>query len=355
MKRILSTAEKLEMRKHHVWILRHGLPSLIEVPIPAAVREAPWFQRSKIEKKFRHVAFPAFGISGFSGKFFAARGLCEQFEAEGRFKRYSILYSPSSGNLGKDLSLVSMAYDVLGVIPVVSSTLSKGKEDHLWSAGVLDIAKAPAGMEATEYARQLVDQGRGLLVDQYIEKGSIEGHYYSMEHIAHQMVRLGEKAGFNFAAVTGTCSTLCGARKYLVPKFDAPVKLIGVASMSPAEKVPGARSLEEIQKLESIGGFYYRPEWKNLLDFPVVQSVTCEEAFERNAEMFQRDNLSAGPTSALLDSGIYYLLRDHAKNGTLEQLQNKRGQYVFCSFFMDSLMAYQDNQAYMKHFRAPMS
>lgn len=331
-------------------IKRMEIPRLVPVPISALVRKAEWFRDSGMDGKVKIYAFPP-PTKIFSNKIFSALGLFEAFEREGRFKDFPTLVVPTSGNLGKEAAFLSRHYPVKKLVSVVNFGTQKGKINHLRASGANPIV-APEGIPATDFAReQIASLPRHLLMDQYTEEGSIEGHLRSMRHAACEMIRLQELAGYNFCAVTGTGATLMAANRYLRDAAIGKVKIIGVASGSKKDKVPGSRSWEDILELERIGGFFFREEWKSVLDFPLVTSVTKHEAFSLNPELAVDDLMaSVGPTSALLVAGIHRLLRDHAERGALDALRNERGECVFTLFFMDSFLAYIEDEQYLQYF-----
>jgi cysteine synthase len=348
----LSPSEKLAIREHDMELVQYHLPRIIRMPVPRSVREAAWFRNAHIEDLIKVYAFPAYTLPTFSGKIFAALGLLLKFERLGLLKGNPMLIGSTSGNFGKDVAFAAMGFPVRGFRAVVNYGTPEGKLIHLRASGAL-IKIAPEGVLATDYAIMLAERDGELLLDQYTDEGSIEGHVYSMNHIAREMLRLDERAGFIFSAVTGTCSTLCGAKRYLPKHYPSPVKIMGVASMSKAEKVPGSRSLEDINDLKGIGGFFYRPEWANLLDFPLVTSVTQDEAYEHNAELINVGRVgSIGPTGALDDCGVWHSIQEHVENDTVEALMNDARQIRVVEFPMDAQVAYLSDKKYMSHFEA---
>jgi cysteine synthase len=349
---ILEESERKE-RRARVALLTNGAytPEVIPIPTPMSIQNAEWFRDADIGKILRVSAFPAFQLGMFSGKLFPALGLFRAAEQKGRFDDYPMVVAATSGNFGKDAAYLASIFPACGLKAVVNHSTPLGKIHHLELFGA-EVISAPEGISAISHAYQLAKLPGHLLMDQYTEEGSIDGHYWSMRHIACEMRKVSKHSGFIFGAVMGTCSTLMGAHRYLRSFVSwGHVKIMGVASMSQKEKVPGSRSLEEIAELEKIGGFPFREEWKSVLNFPAVTSVAKDEVFSLNADLVRATCLPIGPTGALLVAGVYHLLRDHVVRGRLEALKNEEGRIEFLLFLMDSNLAYISDPDYLKYFR----
>ncbi len=343
----------LQARRQRILrLVTEGLPPLIDVPIPSDVRDADWFRDAGLEDIVRVKAFPAYQIPLYSGKIFPALAMLLADEAAGTFNDRPSVAGSSSGNFIKDMANLARMFNIEKVYAVVNHSLPKGKVHHVECAGA-EVVYAPEGIPATDYAYTFAKENGCILEDQYVRDDAVKGHRWSMDHIARQMKSATGDAGFVFAAVTGTCSTLIAAQRYLKPQFKGRVKILGVASMSKEEKVPGSRAPENLIELRSIGGFgwelYGRP--KRFLDFPLVDSVTKREAYALNAELHHEADIQAGPTSALLEAGFYRALRDCAGRGDLRSFKNENGLIVAVLFWMDSFLAYIDDAEYRAFFQ----
>ena len=340
----LDEKERAISRERVTYLVEH-LPPLVEVPTPPSVRNAQWFREAKLEGRIKVRALPCGQIEKFSGKLMAARGNCDRFEAQGVFKEWTILIVPTSGNFGKDVAGIASGYKIQEVWAVVNSKTPQGKLLQLEAAGAV-VWIAPEGKTAVEYAYELAYERGGVVMDQYIEEGSVLGHKYTMNHIASEMQRLEPESGFIAGGITGSCSSLLAMRRYLPSLGGPPVKIMGVASMSKEEKVPASRSpedLEELRKVNGVSGFMFRPEWEGVLNFPLITSVTRKQAYRMNGELF-RYHFSVGPTGALLTAGFYDLVRCHAERGELRKLRNEHGQILAVLLWMDSYSAYDDRE-----------
>jgi threonine dehydratase len=349
--RLLDVAERLAFRGRLKRIVQWELPPLTHVPLPQYIREAEWFRDAKLVGSVSMYAFRGDRIDGFSAKLMPALGAWELDEAAGKFKDRPIVTGSSSGNWLKDSGLIAPGFSVRGFVPVVNYGLPPGKLRHAKLSGCEDPVVAPEGIQASDYVHQFARERGYHLIDQYTHEGSIQGHACTMRHIFTGLQNIpGALSGFIFCAVMGTCSTLVAAHRYLRGGGIGPVKICGVASKSKEDKIPGSRTLEDLEKLKSIGGFMHRPEWKRVLDFPIVASVGKDEVYRLNALRFQRTHFSVGPTGALGEAGFYHLLRDHVEQGKVDTLRNSLGEILCVLFWMDANFAYTDDPEYAAYF-----
>lgn len=344
--RQLTTTEKGSMRKRLLDLLEHGLPPLLELPIPDTVKAEPWFKDSGIEKILSVYAFEGGKIRAANGKLPSVFKAWLIDEEEGKFDNKPIVIGPTSGNWGMISGLVAPLFNVAGFQSVVGSDVPDGKLVHLKSSGA-EVIIAPEGMSAIDYALELAKKPGYHLINQYTHRGTYEGGKWTMNHIRKELRRLGEKLSI-FAAITGTCGTLMAADQYLRKAHQPTLKIFGVASMSKEEDVPGSRYPEKLAALKKIGGFPY----EDIIELPLITSVTRDRAYDLNAELFQRNFLSIGPTSALLIAGFYDRLQEHWERGTLDSLKNKDGKIVAVLYFMDMHLPYLEDPAYLKFFQS---
>ena len=325
--------------------IEYGLPSVIEVPAPSHIRNTEWFRDAKLGDILQVYALPCYKIEKYSGKLMPALGILELDEKEGKFDDGPVVIIPSSGNFVKDFAAIAMTSRIREVFAILNYGTGAGKLNHVEVSGA-KIRIAPKNMPATDYAFEMAQEHGGILINQYTHEGSIVGHKPTMNHIIREMMRVEGQAGFIFGAVTGTCSTLAAAHRYLRGNVPGNVKIMGVASMSESEKIPAARTLEEIGQLKAMGGFSHRPEWKGVLDFELVTSVTRREAFALNGERYRETALGVGPTGALLEAGFYHMLCRSVERGEIESLRNERGMITACLLWMDSHLPYIDDLEY---------
>lgn len=346
--RKLTQPQKDEMRRKLLDTMEYGLPRLRNIPIPDRVKAEGWFQESGLEKILNKATFPGAEIRAHNGKTPAAFKAWLMDEAAGKFNKDVMVIGGTSGNWGMASGLIAPMFDVKGFSAVIERSVPEGKQNHLRLSGA-EIIYAPEGVPPSDYVYELVEKEpeKYHLIDQYVHEGSILGHKWSMDHIAKELVRLG-KTPTMFGAVTGTCSTLMAASRYLKAEKFPELKIFGVASMSKKEKVPGSRSPEGLDELRKLKGSF---RYENAIDFPLVTSVTRQEAYDLDADFYQQYYRSYGPTSALLEAGSYHLLRDYWKeHGNFNALRNENGEIVMISFFMDMHLPYADDKEFMAAF-----
>jgi cysteine synthase len=343
--RQLAGSDKKSMRKQVLDVLEHGLPSLIEVPIPNAVKTASWFKNSRIQRILSVYAFEGGRIRAANGKLPSVFKAWLIDEEEGKFKNRPIVIGPTSGNWGLISGFIAPLFNVAEFQAVVGSDVPEGKLVHVKSSGAKVIV-APEGVPAIDYALELSKKPGYHLINQYTHRGTYEGGKWTMNHIRRELRRLGKKLSI-FAAVTGTCGTLMAADLYLRKTHQPTLKIFGVAAMSKAEDVPGSRYPEKLAALKKIGGFPY----ESIIELPLVASVTRERAYALDAELLQEHFLSVGPTATLLIAGFYDRLQEHYERGTIDSLKNKDGKIVAVLYFMDRHLPYLEDPEYLKFFQ----
>ncbi|HUZ93274.1 MAG TPA: pyridoxal-phosphate dependent enzyme, partial [Candidatus Paceibacterota bacterium] len=270
------------MRANLLDVMEYGLPRLTRLPIPDRVQAEPWFRESGADRILKKYAFLGSEIRAHNGKTPPAFMAWLMDEKAGMFNESKMIIGGTSGNWGMASGLIAPMFDVKGFSAVIESTVPAGKQRHLLASGA-EIILAPEGVSPNEYARELVDRHpeKYHWINQYVHEGSIIGHRWSMDHIAKECDRLGITPTL-FGAVTGTCSTLMAADRYLrkSEKFRG-LKIFGVASMSKKEKIPGSRSPEGLNELRKLPGSF---RYENVIDFPLVTSVSRRETYALNAD-----------------------------------------------------------------------
>lgn len=323
----------------------HGLPPLMELPIPDTVKSEPWFKNSRIQEILSVYAFEGGKIRAANGKLPSVLKAWLIEEEEGKFDKRPVVIGPTSGNWGMISGLVAPLFNVAGFQAVVGSDVPEGKLIHLKSSGA-GVIVAPEGMSAIAYAAELGKKPGYHLINQYTHRGTYEGGKWTMDHIRKELRRIKKKLSI-FAAVTGTCGTLMAADLYLRKAHQPTLKIFGVAAMSKAEDIPGSRYPEKLAVLKEIGGFPY----ESIIELPLIASVTRDRVYALNAELFQKHFLSIGPTAALLVAGFYDRLREHYEKGTIDSLKNKDGKIIAVLYFMDMHLPYLEDPEYLKFFQ----
>jgi len=349
------------MRENLLNVMDHDLPPLGKVPTPDRIRAEPWFRESGIEdllrqRRFKKYAFLGSEIRAHNGKTPPAFGAWLMDEKAGKFDKDRTNIGGTSGNWGTASGLIAPIFDVAGFSAVIEKSVPVGKQHHLGLSGA-GIIYSPDGVSPSDYVYELADKepDKYHLIDQYVHPGSVIGHKWTMDHIARELVRAGDTPTM-FGAVTGTCSTIMAAGRYLRDEKFPGLKIFGVASMSEEEKIPGSRSLVGLGKLRKLKGCF---RYEEVIDYPLrdgkpvlVASVPRKEVYALNADFYQQYNRSYGPTSVLLEAGYYRVLRDHwEQHGNLGALMNENGCIVMVSYFMDMHLPYSDDQEFLAAFQ----
>jgi cysteine synthase len=345
--RQLSQDQKAEMRASLLEVMEGTFPAVPRVTIPDSIKAEPWFNESGIGRILRLYYFPGCEMRGHNGKSPPAFMSWLMDEQAGKLNPEVTVIGGTSGNWGMASGLIAPMFNVKNFAAVIERSVPEGKQRQLRMAGA-KIEFAPDGVPGTRYVYELADQhpGQYHVIDQYVHPGSIIGHRWSMNHIFREMNRLGETPSL-FSAVTGTTSTLMAAGQYLKPRYPG-MKILGVASMSNKEKVPGSRSPEKLAELESLPGHF---EYKKVIDFPLVTSVKKLEVYELNSEFYQQYSRSYGPTCVLDMLGTMHFIRDYwMERRNFDGLLNNVGEIVAVLFFMDMHLMYGDDPEYLDTF-----
>jgi cysteine synthase len=352
--RKLTLWQKEEMRRNLMDVMERDLPPLMRIPIPDRIKAEPWFKESGAENILKKYAFLGAEIRAHNGKTPSAFMSWLIDENAGKFNKDVLVIGGTSGNWGMASGLIAPMFDVEGFAAVIEKSVPAGKQNHLLASGA-EIIFAPDGVSPIDYMYELAEKfpERYHLINQYVHRGSVIGHKWSMDHIAREFERF-DMVPTMFGAVTGTCSTIVAADRYLRGLNFPKMKIFGVASMSKKEKVPGSRSPESLYELKKLPGSF-RNMVDDVMNFPLVTSVPRAEVYRLNADFYQQYYRSFGPTSVLLEAGSYHLLRDYwMEHGNFDGLDlvNEDGYIVMVSFFMDMHLPYLDDPEFLTAFRS---
>ena len=269
-------------------------------------------------------------------------------EEAGHFEPNTVVIGASSGNWATQVGLLAPIFDFGEFRAVIDcNSVPKGKQEHLEASGV-KIIPVPNGAVATEYVYELAQRHRYLLIDQYVHRGSVSGHKWTMDHIIRQMKCLVADRRFpSSVPLPEHVPALRAAKEYLQPEFPD-MKIWGVASMSRLEKVPGSRSPEAINELKCIGGSF---DYEHTIDGELISCITREDAYALNAELVRQHFITTGPTGALLLAGIWERIRDHwHRYESFETLMNNAGIVLGVIFIVDMHLPYLDDEGYRRYF-----
>ncbi len=319
----------MQRRRALLELMEGDFAPLETVPVPEYVQCTEWFRDFSLGEILLTMGLCCFRFKGLSGKVVAAFKILLEEEANGSLADRPILVAATSGNFGFAMAILlvslSKVFDVRGFIAVVESTTSKGKLAHLHRSGA-QVLIAPEGMTAIEYADIVGKQPGHRAINQYTHPGNLHGQ----EWVARKIYReLGNEVSI-FAAAVGSTASVVGAHTYLRPLVPH-LKVIGMGSMSEAEKVPGSRTEEGLR----VTGFDYR----SALDYPLITNVSKCEAFADSDGLIS-SSISGGATSGLVRAGFYKFLRQECEANRLDVLRNPNGDIVAVFLFMDMFLPY---------------
>ncbi len=170
-----------------------------------------------------------------------ARSMILRAEERGELKPGVQLIEPTSGNTGIALAMVASArgYDIELVMPE-NSTAERVQIMRAYGAKVT-LTPAKAGMEgAIDYARQKVEAGGYVMLDQFSNPDNPRAHY---ESTGPEIWRDTQGEVTHFVSAMGTTGTIMGVSRYLKEQ-NAAVEIVGVQP-GDGSKIPGIRRWPE--------------------------------------------------------------------------------------------------------------
>lgn len=316
----------MERRKNILHTMTHGLPLVVPLPdsLKASVADIP-------EARFlRMYALPLNKMEAGNGKGIPAFKISLEEEKAGRLKPGMPVYVPSSGSTVLNVAYQRSAFGTDEVVAVLERSVAFSKKMQILLPGA-SIEYPKEGQNAIDRAYELQKKQGGLVIDQYKHGGSVRGHEWTMDHIRREMKRLRQGVSF-FCAGAGTCSTLVAAYEYLKPHYRN-LQVVGVAC-NPGEKVPGCRTLEEIERDITF-------DWKKAI--APFDMVFCDKkpAFQKSRDLVMSGHLG-GPSSGLAVEGFLQQFRKLYETRKLAQFLNRNHEYVVVFVFMDSSLVYPE-------------
>jgi cysteine synthase len=240
------------------------------------------------------------------------------------------IVEPTSGNTGISLAGIAgakgypMRAVVPGKVPAEKKTLLKiaGAELDVVNDAMCPLPGSEDGTIglAKTYAKASPD--RYVLPNQYENPANYIAH---IKTTGPEIWRQTAGRVSHIFVSLGTCGTVTGLGKYLKSK-DKSIKLFAVQP-TPGHDVPGLRNISELDVSK-----LFDP---TLID--EILEIDYELAYTRAAELFSKEGLRAGPSSALIYEGARRVLeRDKA-----ELPANGVGVMIFC----DDVFKYASNMA----------
>jgi len=171
-----------------------------------------------------------------------ALNMIKQAALRGDIKPGDTLIEATSGNTGIALALAAaiMGYKLYLVMPD-NMSIERQASMRAYGAKLVLVPQA-GGMEAAiDKAKEMQDQGFGIILDQFSNPDNYLAHYHSTgPEIWH------DTAGTitHFVSAMGTTGTIMGVSKFLKEQ-NANIQIIGVQPASDADSIPGIRKWPE--------------------------------------------------------------------------------------------------------------
>lgn len=166
-----------------------------------------------------------------------ARSMIVRAEARGDLRPGMRLVEPTSGNTGIALAMIAAArgYAIDLVMPE-SATAERVLQMRALGANVI-LTAAARGMEgAIDHARELVQRGGAVMLDQFSNADNWRAHY---ETTGPELWRDTDGQITHFVSAMGTTGTIMGTSRYLKEKASA-IQIVG-CQPTEGSSIPGIR------------------------------------------------------------------------------------------------------------------
>ncbi|CAK0748052.1 cysteine synthase B [Gammaproteobacteria bacterium] len=212
-----------------------------------------------------------------------AFSMIQRAEERGEIRPGDTLIEPTSGNTGIALAMAAAirGYRMILVMPEHMST-ERQSIMRAFGAEVL-LTPQSGGMETSiDLARSLVQEGKGLILDQFSNPDNPRAHY---ESTGPEIWQDTEGTITHFISSMGTTGTIMGTSRYLKEQ-NPKVQIIGV---QPAEgaQIPGIRRWPEA----------YLPRIYDPARVDRIIDVTQQEAEETTRQLAVREGIFVGVSS----------------------------------------------------------
>lgn len=317
MKRIADMSiEEIEQ------LMKFGLPSMIQLPESIKEELDPELA-ALIDARM----VPLFWLPSLNGKGVAAFKILLMERLAGNLPIGSVVVVPSSGNTVVSIAFLKRHFGLRAVIAVIEKSTDAGKQDQIWKAGAEIMYPDPERKEtAIEAAKRIAQENGWILLNQYDHEGSWLGHYEGT--VPHIMRETHDEVSV-ICAAAGTTSMIYGAEKFCLDHAPQ-VNVLGVASMSDEQKVPGSRSPKGLEEV----GFPYRQ-----LRIPLLANTTKERSYRKSLSMV-RDFVPVGPTGGLQVDGSLLHFQDKWEKGEIGDYLNAAGKLLVVYVGMDMHLTY---------------
>jgi len=170
-----------------------------------------------------------------------AISMIRQAEARGTIRKGDTLVEPTSGNTGIALAMAA-AIRGYRMVLIMPEHLSVERRQTMRAFGAeIILTPQPGGMEAArDLAQQMVQEGRGVMLDQFSNPDNPRSHY---EGTGPEIWRDTGGAVTHFVSSMGTTGTIMGCSRYLKERNPA-IQVIG-CQPEEGSQIPGIRKWPE--------------------------------------------------------------------------------------------------------------
>ncbi|MBB5019806.1 cysteine synthase B [Chitinivorax tropicus] len=248
-----------------------------------------------------------------------ALSMIRHAEARGQIRPGDTLIEATSGNTGIALAMAAamMGYRMVLIMPEHLS-IERRQAMRAYGAELILVSKA-SGMEgARDLAVQMVQEGKGLMLDQFANPDNPLAHY---EGTGPEIWRDTQGQITHFVSSMGTTGTIMGTGRFLKEK-NATVQIVGVQPCDGAQ-IPGIRKWPA----------EYVPAICDWRQIDQVMEVTQEEAEDMTRRLACEEGIFAGVSSGgALAAALR--LSEQLQNATIVSIVCDRGdRYLSTGIF----------------------
>ncbi len=214
----------------------------------------------------------------------AALSMIAGAEKRGEIKTGDTLIEATSGNTGIALAMAAKmkGYNMKLIMP---ENLSVERRQVMKAFGAeLVLVSQSEGMEgARDLAKQMQDQGDGLVLDQFSNDDNWIAHYTGT---GPEIWKDSQKSITHFISAMGTTGTITGVSRYLKEK-NSSIRIIGVQPTD-GSQIPGIRKWQP----------EYIPKIRTKAIIDQIEEIDQKAAEEMARKLAEYEGIFCGPSAA---------------------------------------------------------
>ena len=166
-----------------------------------------------------------------------ALAMIKKAQARGTIKPGDTLIEATSGNTGIALAMAAtmMGYRMVLLMPEHLS-IERQQSMRAYGAEIILVSKEGGMEEARDTAQRMVDEGKGVILDQFANPDNPQSHY---ESTGPEIWRDTQGKITHFVSSMGTTGTIMGCSRYLKEK-SSKIQIVGVQPTE-GSQIPGIR------------------------------------------------------------------------------------------------------------------